>query len=76
MRSINDKGDIVDWVTKLTVLKHWHVQSELRQQAMVRDYLVTHPGISTSDDWLAYLAATFGVGRMQPGPIDLGNLVH
>ncbi|MGA7277039.1 MAG: hypothetical protein WBW79_03800 [Desulfocapsaceae bacterium] len=66
----------MDWVTKLTVLKHWHVQSELRQQAMVRDYLVTHPGISTSDDWLAYLAATFGVGRMQPGSIDLGNLVH
>lgn len=66
----------MDWVTKLTVLKHWHVQSESRQQAMVRDYLVTHPGISTSDDWLAYLAATFGVGRMQPGPFDLGNLVH
>jgi hypothetical protein len=66
----------VDWVTKLTVLKHWHVQSELRQRVMVRDYLITHPGISTSDDWLAYLASTFGIGRMQPGYLDLENLVH
>lgn len=66
----------MDWVTKLTVIKHWHVQSDLRQRVMVKEYLATHPGISTSDDWLAYLAAIFGVGRMQPGYPDLENLVH
>ncbi len=66
----------MDWVTKLTVLQHWHVQSELRQRTMVKDYLITHPGISTSDDWLAFLASTFGIGRMEPVYLDLEKLVH
>ncbi|MGI9537888.1 MAG: hypothetical protein ACR2PB_12515 [Desulfocapsaceae bacterium] len=66
----------MDWMTKLQVMKYWHVQSELKQRALVKGYLATHPGISTSDDWLRYLAGMFGIGRMNPGYLDLNSLVH
>ena len=66
----------MDWVTKLKVLKYWHFQSDMKQRALVKGYLATHPGISTSDDWLLYLAEVFGIGRMHPSYLDLDNLVH
>lgn len=66
----------MDWMTKLQILQHWHVQSEAKQRALVKSYLITHPGISTSDDWLRYLAGVFGIGRMDPGYLDLDSLVQ
>ena len=69
-------GEIMDSMTKLQVKQCWHVQSEVKQRALVKSYLMTHPGISTSDDWLRYLAGVFGIGRMHPGYLDLDSLVH
>ncbi|MBT8346719.1 MAG: hypothetical protein KJO28_10510 [Desulfofustis sp.] len=66
----------MDWMTQLQVMQIWHVQSEAKQRALVKSYLMTHPGISTSDDWQRFLAAIFGIGRPDPGYLDLDNLVH
>ena len=66
----------MDAMTKLQVLQHWHAQSSLKQQALVKGYLMSHPGISTSDDWLFYLAGVFGVTRERQGQFDLDSLVH
>lgn len=66
----------MDWLTKLKILQHWHAQSTLKQQALVKGYIATHPGISTSDDWLLYLAEVFGIGRMNPGYLDLDRMVQ
>jgi len=66
----------MDWMTRLQVMRCWHVQSRIKQQALVRGYLTTHPGISTSDDWHCYLAGVFGIGRMNPGYLDIDSLVH
>ena len=66
----------MDWMIKLTVFKLWHTQSDIRQRAMVKDYFNLHPGISSSDDWWKYLAAMFGIGKLEPGYLDLERLVH
>ncbi len=66
----------MDGMTKLQLIRVWHVQSEAKQRALVKSYLMTHPGISTSDDWLLFLAGVFGIGRPDPGYLDLDGLVH
>ena len=53
----------MDWMTKLQVMRYWYVQSEAKQRALVKSYLVTHPGISTSDDWLCFLAGVILLSR-------------
>ena len=64
----------MDWMTQLKVMQIWHVQSQAKQRALVKSYLITHPGISTTDDWLRFLAAVFGIGRPNPGYLDLDGL--
>ena len=66
----------MDGMTKLQLMRVWQVQSEAKQRALVKSYLLTHPGISTSDDWLLFLAGVFGIGRPDPGYLDLEGLVH
>ncbi len=66
----------MDLMTKLQILQHWHAQSSLKQQALVKGYIVTHPGISTSDDWFLYLAGVFGIGKMQSGDMDIDSQVQ
>ncbi len=66
----------MDWVTKLEVYKQWHTLNEIKQQAVVTSYLVTHPGISTSDDWWLFLARLFGIGKLVSGYLDLEGVVH
>lgn len=66
----------MDWMTKLQKLKLWHSQSELRQKAMMKDYLNLYPGISSSAEWLLCLARMFGVGRLEAGYLDLESVVY
>ena len=66
----------MDAMTQLQVMQIWHVQSEAKQRALMKSYLMTHPGISTGDDWLRFLAGVFGIGRLAPGYPDLDSLVH
>lgn len=66
----------MDWMSKLQIMKCWSVQSEKKQQALVRNYLLTHPGISSSDDWIRYLAGVFGIGNVEPGYLDLDSKMH
>lgn len=66
----------MDSMTQLQVMQIWHVQSEAKQRALVKSYLMTHPGISTGDDWLRFLAGVFGIGRPDPAYLDLDSLVH
>jgi len=66
----------MDWMTKLKILQYWHAQSTPKQQALVKGYITTHPGISTSDDWLLYLAEVFGVGKFDSGYLDLDSMVQ
>ena len=49
----------MDWMSKLQIHKLWHSQSDLRQKTMMKDYLILYPGISSSDEWLLYLACIF-----------------
>ena len=64
------------WMTKIEIARQWHYIPETKQQSTVKAYLMTHPGISTSDDWWLYLARLFGVGKMEPGYLGLESLVH
>ena len=73
---MNDKGESMDSMTQLQVMHIWHVQSYAKQRALVKSYLMTHPGISNSDDWLCFLAGIFGIGKPDPGYLDLDSLVH
>ena len=57
----------MDGMTKLQLMRVWQVQSEAKQRALVKSYLLTHPGISTSDDWLLFLAGVFGIARRDLG---------
>lgn len=66
----------MDWMTKIEIARQWHFMADIKQQAAVKSYLLTHPGISTSDDWWLYLARLFGIGKMEPGCLDLESLVH
>lgn len=66
----------MDWMTKLKILQHWHAQSTPTQQALTKGYITTHPGISTSDDWMLYLAEVFGIGRMEQSYLDLDSMVQ
>lgn len=66
----------MNWMNKLHVLQCWHGQSEKKQQLLVKNYLLTHPGISSSDDWIRYLAEVFGIVSGEQGYLDLDSLVH
>ena len=65
----------MDWMTKIGIARQWHFTPEIKQQAAVKAFLKTHPGISTGDDWWLYLARLFGVGKLVPGYLDLESLV-
>ena len=41
----------MDWMTKIEIARQWHYMPETNQQAFEKAYLMTHPGINTSDDW-------------------------
>ena len=66
----------MDWMTKIEISQQWHYMPEIKQQAAVKAYLITHPGISSSDDWWLFLARLFGVGKMGARCMDLESLVH
>ena len=66
----------MDWMTRLAIKRQWHFMPDTYQRAAVKAYLMTHPGISTSDDWWLFLARLFGVGKVEPGYLDLKNMVH
>ncbi len=61
----------MDWTTKFEITRQWSFRPDQQQQSAVKAYLITHPGISTSDDWWLYLARLFGLGKMEPGYLDL-----
>lgn len=61
----------MDWMTKIEITRQWHFMPDTKQQAAVKSYLMTHPGISTSDDWWLFLARLFGIEMMKPGSLDL-----
>lgn len=52
---------------KHNLLKLYHSQSEIWQKALMKDYLIEHPGISSSDDWLQYLTRMFELWKLRPG---------
>lgn len=66
----------MDWITKIENTRHWHFMPEPQQQAAVKSYLMTPPGISISKNWRLFLARLFGVGKMEPGYPDLKTMAH
>ena len=76
MNSTNEPETDMDWMTSYRYSSPGTLRAICWQKAMIKDYLNLYPGISTSDDWLLYLARMFGVGRLDSGYLELESMVH
>lgn len=66
----------MDWMTRLEIVRQCHYMPYTQQQAAANAYMMAHPGIISSEDWWLFLAMLFGIGKMEPGYLDLESLVH